>query len=163
MGEQLPMFDEPRPAPRAPEPSAPALRGLTPWQPWAYAVCRLGKRIENRPWAPWPAIIGQVIAIHAAAKVDPAEERRVADALAGRGLALPPPESLPRGAIVATARVVGCVRASADPWFFGPFGWQLADVVALPGPIACRGMQGLWPVPPDVAARVLSSREVPRG
>ena len=46
------------------------MRALTLWQPWAHAVAHLGKRIENRPWKPWPAVIGTRVAIHAAAKVD---------------------------------------------------------------------------------------------
>lgn len=152
LDEQRPLFADAPPPALAP--AASGMRALTLWQPWAHAVAHLGKRIENRPWAPWSTIIGQVIAIHAAAKLDPVEEARVSAAIRARGHALPPAEQLPRGAIVATARVTGYVRRSDDPWFFGPFGWQLADVVALPAPVPCRGMQGLWPVPPDVESKV---------
>lgn len=134
------------------------MKALTLYQPWAFAVACLGKRVENRPWKPWPSIVGQVIAIHAAAKVDPAAEAEAAAFIVRRiGLTLRDVTGagLPRGAIVATARVTGCVDASADPWFVGPYGWTLDEVVALPSPVPCRGAQGLWTVPPDVEALVL--------
>lgn len=134
---------------------ADALRALTLWQPWAFAVASLGKRIENRPWRPWPSIVGKVIAVHAAAKVDPVGEAAVEGWVRRHtGLVVPPAASLPRGAIVATARVTGVVTESTSPWFMGPYGWTLDDVIALPSPVPCRGAQGLWPVPPEVAVRV---------
>lgn len=135
--------------------AADVLRALTLWQPWAYAVAHLGKRIENRPWKPWPSIVGKVVAIHAAARRDPADELNAAGFICHRALGdLPPVASLPRGAIVATARVTGSVSASDDPWFVGPWGWTLDEVVALPAPVPCRGAQGLWIVPPEAAAQV---------
>lgn len=133
--------------------AADQLRALTLWQPWAHAVAHLGKRIENRPWRPWPSIVGQVVAIHAAAKVSLADEAEAAAFIRQRtGHVVP--GGVPRGAIVATARVMGVVTASASPWFMGPYGWTLDDVIALPAPVPCRGAQGLWPVPPEVAAQV---------
>jgi len=150
--EQLDMFAPPA---RAVAPAIPSsLRALTLWQPWAHAVAHFGKRIENRPWAPWTSIIGQTIAIHAAAKPADDEEARVVAKLREMGFAIP--GVLPRGAIIATVRVTGFVRASDSPWFFGPYGWVLDDVRTLATPVPCRGMQGLWPVPDDVALRVLS-------
>jgi hypothetical protein len=146
----------PRGTPIVLPPTAPApLRALTLWQPWAYAITRLGKRIENRSRPPGPSLVGTTVAIHAAAKHDVAAER---DAIAWIHRTFSAecyvPAEPPRGAIVALARVVGSVTASDDPWFVGPVGWQLADVIALPTPVSCRGMQGVWPVPADVAARV---------
>lgn len=35
-------------------------------------------------------------------------------------------------------------------WFFGPIGYVLRDVVALPQPVPCRGYQGFWTLPQDV-------------
>lgn len=132
------------------------MRALTLWQPWAHAVAHLGKRIENRPWKPWPAVIGTRVAIHAAAKVDAVGEAAVEGWVRRHtGLALPPAASLPRGAIVATARVTGVVTESRSPWFMGPFGWTLDEVIALPTPVACRGAQGLWTVPADALAQVI--------
>lgn len=39
-------------------------------------------------------------------------------------------------------------------WFFGPIGYVLRDVRALATPVPCRGWQGFWTLPDDVAARV---------
>jgi len=55
----------------------------------------------------------------------------------------------------------GVVTESADPWFVGPFGWVLSDVVVLPAPVPCRGAQGLWEVPADVREAAL--RQLPSG
>lgn len=43
-----------------------------------------------------------------------------------------------------------------SPWFVGgdAYGWVLADVIALPEPVSCKGAQGLWPLPADVEAQV---------
>lgn len=39
-------------------------------------------------------------------------------------------------------------------WFFGAFGYVLRDVRAVAEPVPCRGFQGFWTLPADVAARV---------
>jgi hypothetical protein len=129
---------------------APIL-GLTLMQPWAWAICYAGKRIENRRWAPGQWAFGKRLAIHAGKKYD-----READVFIKRlGFAPPGPDEIVRGAVVATARLAMLVTVSADPWFFGPFGWQLEDVAVLPEPIPCTGLQGLWRLPPGVEAALL--------
>lgn len=39
-------------------------------------------------------------------------------------------------------------------WYFGPIGYLLRDVRALAEPVPCRGFQGFWTLPDDVATRV---------
>lgn len=143
------------------------MNALTLRPPWGYAIARLGKRIENRDWPPPAAARGKLLAIHAgkmpALGRDGAQWQEIRDALdwmEGRGIALP--EALLVGhlarygsAVVAVATLAGVVTESSDPWFVGRFGWQLADVLALPEPVACRGAQKLWTLPVDVEARVL--------
>jgi len=110
-------------------------------------ICSSTNCIANRPWPPWPRIIGHRIALHAGLRYD------VSGAMGMReeGLYDPPPDALcPKGCIVGTFRVTGYVEESDDPWFIGPFGWLLADVVALDRPVPCRGAQGLWKVPEEV-------------
>ena len=106
MGDQL-SFEELRD--RRPEPPQETLRGLTLWQPWAWAIAHGGKRIENRPWRPWPSIVGELIAIHAAARVDVATEAAAAEWIRQRtGVGVPEAATLPRGAMgqgVARARL----------------------------------------------------------
>lgn len=45
-------------------------------------------------------------------------------------------------------------RVWGGGWYQGPYGWVVLNRVALPDPVPCRGAQGLWRLPPDIAARV---------
>ena len=68
---------------------------------------------------------------------------------------------LPRGAVIATCRLVACAttrKLPHSPWRHlltpqernfgdyrpGPYAWVLADVVALPEPVPAVGALGLW-------------------
>lgn len=42
---------------------------LTLWPEWAWAICHLDKRVENRGWRPPERMIGERFAIHAGAHV----------------------------------------------------------------------------------------------
>jgi len=148
-----------------------SLLALTLYPEWAWAICYLGKRVENRTWAR-PAMVGKYLAIHGGKLIG--GERDIAlqelaatsmlDVARAAGAPLPEPITLrmllEQGqGIVAVARVVRFVRdwPAVDPgkaWFCGPVGWVLDDVRVLPKPVVCRGAQGLWPVPADVLAEV---------
>ncbi len=61
-------------------------------------------------------------------------------------------------------RLVDACGANGNPvvdlgnqrrWFFGPIGYVLRDVHALPTPVPCRGWQGFWTLPHDIEQRVL--------
>lgn len=41
-----------------------------------------------------------------------------------------------------------------ERWFFGPIGYVLRDVIALPIPVPLRGWQGFWKLPHDVTAQI---------
>lgn len=45
------------------------MKALTLWPEWAWAVCFLDKRVENRTWKPPASLIGQRIGIHAGARI----------------------------------------------------------------------------------------------
>ena len=129
------------------------MKAVTLWRPWDHAILYGGKRIENRPWKPWPSIIGKRIALHSGRKYD----TEGAQWMLSQGLYTPPPPSeCIAGAIVGTATVSGFVTDSDSSWFFGPYGWVLMDVKALPEPILCRGAQGLWNLPKQVELQVLA-------
>ncbi len=130
------------------------MKALTLLRPWAYCIAHLDKRIENRTWAPWAEVIGQRIAIHSGKGID-------ADGfhwLCREGLIRVPLASAAHihSAIVCTAVVTGFVQKSKDPWFTGPYGWLLTDVVTLDTPVPCRGMQGLWRVPDHVVCQLVA-------
>ncbi len=158
------------------------MRALTLRQPWCFAITHLGKRVENRTQRPPAALVGKRIAIHAAKGVHPEYEAAAVEWMHARGLWKPPSDGpcqglgdLAQGAIVATARIARWFKLSPghkpdpetlapgaapdeiqdSPWFTGPVGILLADVVVLEEPVPARGMQGWWPVPADVEARVM--------
>jgi hypothetical protein len=141
------------------------MKAITLWRPWEQAIVHGSKRIENRPWALWPHMIGKPIAVHAGKRYDieAAESMRLSK------LYDPPhPDDSPLG--IVGVMVVGSVVDESDPradrnvidnpWFNGPYGWVLTEVAALDEPIPARGMQGLWTLPHDVERRVLE--QLPR-
>src|SRR5882724_8098012 len=122
-------------------------------QPWAHAILRGGKTIENRSW---PTGLRGTIALHAGRTMDPndidtffrfIEDRGLSGAWVARGTV----ESLPRGAIVGVVDIIDCVRASASPWFEGPYGFVLANPRAIT-PIPFRGSQKFFDLSVDVVS-----------
>ena len=140
---------------------------ITIRQPWAYAVIRLGKRVENRGKPdPWRKAIGQRVWIHAgtwkgnAALTEMRDEVQAMAVLARRAGVAPPPlrmVDMDFGGIVGSCQVTGVWRVDActnDPWACGPWCILLADVRPTPFTPTpyVRGMprrDGLWE--PDAA------------
>jgi hypothetical protein len=132
------------------------LFALTLWRPWPNAILHGGKRIENRSWIPGHRFIEELICIHAGLKYDHEGAHRMID----QKLYEPPnPSECPSGVIVGAARIMGFITTPRykqkhdDPWFFGPYGWILDDVIEFSEPIQCRGAQGLWRVKGDALER----------
>lgn len=152
------------------------MRALTLWPEWAWMVAHCGKDVENRGWGPPPWILGHRLAIHAGRNVGgkpgAAAYREGTDAV--RGMAAragldPSPladwlNDLHRGLSNATSAILAVATISAPPAVGSSSGWAvpganhwiLGDVVVLPEPVRCRGAQGLWVLPRDVEAAVLS-------
>ncbi len=138
---------------------AARIRALSIMQPWLWAILECGKRIENRDWKPsHEALTPGVdwIALHASKGYDTQGALVIRERF---DVCVPSKAALPRGAVVAVARYLGTVekgarRAKLDPWFAGPFGWELGDVIALPRPVECRGSLGLWNLPEAVLEAV---------
>lgn len=148
------------------------LRALTLTPEWAWAVCHLDKRVENRMWPAPAGIIGQRIAIHAGMKAPDWAAVELMARCAGwsilgnawrdfrRGDTIvnrPDRNRLTRGAIVATAIVAGCRavdQRDAVGWEAGPWCWDLAELRVLPAPVPCGGALGLWRVPTELAKAV---------
>lgn len=138
------------------------MKGLSMTQPWATLVARRAKRIETRSWG---TTYRGLIAIHAS-KAFPRDCQTLCYedpfyAVLGTG-----PGLLPRGAIIAVARLVNCVpteRILLDPlvpahaverefgdYSVGRWAWVIQGVRQLPEPVTCKGALGLWTVPADV-------------
>lgn len=130
-------------------PAQHPLMAITLHRPWAYAVAHLGKDIENRTWG-CPLPQGRLMAIHAGKTYDQQAAVWIRQTL---GHECPPEADQPTG-IVAIAEFNGNIAIEADsPWFVGPIGWSLINVVAIE-PVPCKGQQGLWRVPEDVLPSV---------
>ena len=131
------------------------MKAITLWQPWAYAICHLVKRVENRRWSPPTSLIGQRIALHAGARLD----REALEFLRHEGYAVP--NDVPHKAIVAVATLasvatwqIGAVPTEHRRWYCGPYGWVLSAVTVLAEPIPCNGAQGLWAVPEAIEKQI---------
>ena len=122
---------------------------LTVRQPWAWAIARGGKDIENR----WRVTRYRgPILIHAGKAIPDFTE--IEDLLALLELSADKPAQAldldqfeaeaVYGAIVASARVADCVVASTSPWFCGPFGWVLMDVRPVARPLHRPGRLGIF-------------------
>lgn len=129
-------------------------RGLTLYQPFAWAIAHSTKRIENRPK---PCRSPDVIGCHVAIHVSTHETRKYFDWAAKlifekTGITVPLQHDLPHSVIVAVARFDHCVvdgekeadQYKSDPWWIGPVGYILSDVRTLRKPIAAKGGQGFW-------------------
>ncbi|PJN96422.1 hypothetical protein CNY89_02690 [Amaricoccus sp. HAR-UPW-R2A-40] len=105
-------------------------------QPWAWAIINAGKDIENRDWS---TRFRGPVCIHAAKGMT---NREWDDAMDFIDQAFPVPlahqygrrrsasgsTDAKRGGIIGVAEIVDCVEASSSPWFFGRYGFVLANV-----------------------------------
>lgn len=154
------------------------MKVITVRQPWAFAIARLGKDVENRGWA--TAYTGPVL-IHAAKGLTRAEllnalqglrERLDVDETPGairrRVLAMSlDPSDYVRGAVVAVAELTGCklrpMRGGGSdfsPWHTrGAWGHRLSRVKALKEPVPWKGMLGYVNAPPQLIASVKRALE----
>lgn len=124
----------------------------SPWyalsiqQPWAWLIVSGIKAIENRKWS--TSFRGPFF-IHAGKKFDQSGYEWI---IGEMGLSLPKPGEYFLGGIVGKATVVDCVRSHHSKWFFGPYGFILADASPLPF-IPLRGQLGFFRVSSTVAAK----------
>ena len=125
------------------------MRAITLWQPWASLIAYGIKTRETRSWRFPVRMLSERIAIHAA--------KRPYDLEGGFNLPLLLPAeafdehgTLPRGAVVATARLAGFMpttAVTADPYGDytpGRWAWLLEDIERVDPPVAARGYQGFW-------------------
>lgn len=114
-------------------------------QPWVYSILKQGKDIENRSWrTPYR---GKVL-IHASSmrptKQAMADWRQVC-----QEANVPVPDmsagEFRLGGFMGIADVTDCVDRHASPWFFGPYGFVLANVRPLPF-MPHRGQLGFFDV-----------------
>ena len=139
------------------------MRALSIRQPWAELILSGRKTIETRTWRTSQR---GLIAIHAGWIVDE-------DICALYGF---DPAGLARGGLVGTVEVRGVFAFSAETWRdlrdqhcvpdedpAGRVGWWLENPCRLGELIPLRGLPGLFPLEPDVAARVEAGLAAKKG
>lgn len=122
------------------------MKALSIRQPWAWAILRAGKDVENRDWR--SSFRGRVL-IHASRGCTQHEYRDACHFMPGAP-DVPELVRLHRGAIVGAVTIVDCVERSSSPWFVGRFGFVLENPVAFRTPVPCAGALGFFNVPADI-------------
>jgi hypothetical protein len=153
------------------------VKALTLWRPWPWAIFHAPhnpKRIENRPWKPWPSIIDRRIVLHAGQTFDKGAVDDVLELTRPEDecdlVRVLPASATDTGLIgVATIQGVAVSEAEAErfmpgqsEWWSGPYAWLLKDVRVFSAPIPCKGKQGLWDLPLWAVQLVQSALETPR-
>lgn len=109
------------------------MKCLTVKQPWAEAIVRGIKDVENRSW---PTNHRGLLLIHAGLSVDWNGVMRTKI----RG-----PYSV---GIIGFVEIVGCIRYSDSRWAeHGAWHWELQNAIRFERPIPCQGQQRLFPCP----------------
>lgn len=125
------------------------MKALSIRQPWAWLIVNGHKDIENRSW---PTRFRGPVLIHAAKGMTREEYEDARDLAEHLGVSLPAPHELERGGIVGEATITGCNDDNLSPWFFGKFGFELAEAKPLPFQ-PCKGRLGFFEVDyPEVPA-----------
>lgn len=104
------------------------MKALSIRQPWAWLIVNGHKDIENRNWH--TNFRGPVL-IHAGKAMTKGEYESCRFIAEDIGITIPPFNELQRGGIVGVAEIVGCVTTSNSPWFFGHYGFQIANAKPL--------------------------------
>jgi hypothetical protein len=123
--------------------------------PWWWFILHGGKDIENRDW---PTKFRGTVYVHASKwwrLEDVSEDTHDAVGIYDdSGYKSPNENGISYrqmrdlgGHIVGTVDIIDCVSESKSPWFFGKYGFVLANPRAFPEPIPCKGALGFFEVP----------------
>ena len=120
-------------------------------QPWAWLIVNGFKDIENRDWSTGRR--GRFL-VHAGKGMTRDEYDGCLDTIDYTGrtdIALPAFDALERGGIVGSAVLLDCVSKSESKWFFGRYGFVLAEGKPLPF-VPLKGQLGFFKVPAEIYA-----------
>ena len=111
--------------------------GLTLQPPWADAIFKLGKDIENRTWT---TDYRGMLLIHSGKTFD---KKSLKFPLVSSLVSSP--STLSYGVIIGEVRLVNVITGSASPWALpGCYHWVLDDPFLYAEPIPFKGRLGLW-------------------
>ena len=128
------------------------MKAISIRQPYAWLILHAGKTVENRGWL---TTYRGALLVHTG-KMMTREDYADGLAMTQRfcpSVSLPAPDTLPLGGIVGQVTLIDCVQASDSPWFFGRYGFILANPL-LYRPLPCRGFLGLFEVPDALLAQL---------
>lgn len=133
------------------------MKALSVQQPYAWAIVRGFKPVKNRSW--WSSFTGRFL-VHAGKRElkDDVESvlRKVAEQIRADIVTVRETYARERflGGIVGAATMTDCVTRHPSPWFFGPYGFVLADPLAFDTPVPCRGQLGFFDAPLGIMDQV---------
>lgn len=126
------------------------MRALSIRQPYAWAIIAGLKPVENRTW--YSGYRGP-LAIHAGVSWYDGRKNGEEDMLRwARQAGLEPPPSL-LGGIIGVVDMIDCVKDHPSDWFFGPYGFVLANPRPVPF-VPIKGRLGFFDVD-DALLRVV--------
>lgn len=139
------------------------VQAISLWQPYASLIAAKVKRFETRSWRAPGRLVGQRIAIHAAARRPTAAELDALGGIVAEVLGGYWQRRIPYGAVVCTAAIAGCYQVTRwngpapilehigeirDDGFGdytpGRYCWELTDVDVCDPPVPAKGAQGFW-------------------
>ncbi len=132
------------------------MKALSVRAPWWWFILHAGKDIENRDW---PTSFRGTIYLHAGKWFsEPAVIEDASSALdcyeasgfSAKGSISWEAMKAARGCIVGKVDIVDCVTQSESPWFFGKYGFVLANPIVFTRPIPFTGALYLFDVPDDI-------------
>lgn len=123
------------------------MRVLSILQPWAWLIAHGHKDVENRRWS--TRYRGSFL-IHAGKRWGE-EQREDVELVQAMFPEIQLPETFEFGGIIGQATITSCVSDSMSPWFFGPYGFEIANASPLPF-IPLRGRLGLFDAPETLLA-----------
>lgn len=123
------------------------MKALSILQPWAWLIVHGYKDIENRNWK--TAFRGRIL-IHAGKRWG-REQKDDLEWIRQNFPTIPLPDSFELGGIVGAATVTDCVDQSSSRWFFGEYGFVLAEPATC-GFVPWRGQLGFFDIPRSALA-----------
>lgn len=127
-------------------------RALSVRQPYAEAIVRGWKDVENRTWALADSRLPIWVAIHASAKRErlPLWLRQRLSAEQAKQI-----REAPLGAIVGVVEIRSIEVVTPSPWWDGSsLAWALNRAIRFEDPIPCKGGLSIWKLPDPIRAQV---------
>lgn len=122
------------------------MKALSVRQPWAWLIVHGHKPVENRNWRTKHR---GLTAIHASKGMTNEEYEYGLAIAASQGVTIPDKHALERGGFVGTVVITDCVTECDSPYFFGKYGFMLAEPRPAPF-IPYKGKLSLFTIEPGV-------------